>query len=133
MKESRIIPSLSRNQMIASEEFFRIRRIWKRFHCSRLMYFLFVVSTAVTTSAQSNGFDGKDLPEKGDVKCQSLADRYNNFKDGGDASVWLSPCEEGAAMDDPSEELPPNGIILQLFASLPAFSGGFRTLYWHVM
>jgi hypothetical protein len=77
--------------------------------------------------SQNDGFSDKEAPEKGDVKCPSLADRYNNFNNGGDATTWLSPCEEGTSLDDQSKEIPINGIVLQLFAALPAFAGNFRT------
>lgn len=80
----------------------------------------------VVTGAPDDGaLAMKDTPQKGDTKCPSLADRYDEYKKGADTSAWLYPCQETPFSAAYPEEVPANGIVLDFFASLPAFSPDF--------
>ena len=101
-----------------------------------------------------DGLDGKDLPQKGDTKCPSLADRFNYFTNrnetnGAAEDIWLLPCKEendddgsgggvfGGGNDDNSTsslptELPPHAITLSMYAALPAYASDFRTFMYIV-
>ena len=91
-------------------------------HLSRRMFhavLLYFLAILVTSQAQGqDGSDGKVLPAKGDSNCPSLAERYNDFMNNKTPSVWYNPCNEISA---PPLEVPANGIVLQVFLSLPAF------------
>ena len=99
----------------------------------QMLYFplvLFLVSTIIITRADAqveDGFAGKVLPEKGDTKCPSLADRFDNYKNGADSSVWLYPCQDTPDSDAPPEKVPAHGIALEVFAALPAFAPDLGT------
>lgn len=79
----------------------------------------YILSTIFSSQAFGQvGSDGKVLPAKGDSNCPSLAERYNEFMNNKTPSVWYNPCNEIPA---PPLEVPDNGIVLQIFLSLPAF------------
>lgn len=109
---------------------------------SSIFLFLLVLVSAVTlfgndhiVLAQQNetGLSGKDIPEKGDTKCPSLADRYNSFKNNA-VDTWLLPCEEDTVQNIDTESLPDHAIVLTVYTALPAFSTDFRNLLsWGVV
>jgi hypothetical protein len=89
-----------------------------------------------------SGLDGKDIPEKGDSKCPSLADRYTYFQNAthqneDTADVWLLPCEETGTYTNTNngspepilnvQDLPSHAIVLSIYAALPAYADDFRT------
>ena len=104
---------------------------------------------AVTTVEGEDGSVGKDLPEKGDTKCPSLADRFNYFTNSSSdsshtaADLWLLPCKETDTTNDgsgngnneyddvptglESVELPDHAIVVYVYAALPAYASDFRT------
>ena len=69
---------------------------------NKLLYCYGQQQQGVLTTEGEDGSVGKDLPEKGDTKCPSLADRFNYFtnRNGSDDSqtaaedIWLLPCKE---------------------------------------
>ena len=90
---------------------------WRRL--GRLLLLLLLRGCIVASALPA----GKDPPEKGGTHCPSLEERYQDFRNGGDGSAWLQPCDDEAEY----EERPPHGIRLELFAALPAYAGNFRT------
>lgn len=86
------------------------------------------VAAVTPTSTTIEGDDGKDAPEKGDLQCPSLADRYNDYMLNGDATEWLTLCQ-GETTDNsvPDLVVPDNGIVLEFYASLPAFTDNLGT------
>jgi len=72
---------------------------------------------------EETGYEGKELPEKGDSECPSLAERYEMLNGKGDPTAWLTFCDTDDST--PPAVVEENGIVLQFFASLPAFSSAF--------
>jgi len=90
-----------------------------------ILILAFLVCLTSMSRAEETGYEGKELPDKGDSECPSLAERYEMFLTGeGDPTAWLTFCDRDPD-PAPPEVLAENGIVLQFFASLPAFSSDF--------
>lgn len=84
-----------------------------------------VLSILALGRAEETGYEGKELPDKGDSECLSLAERYEMFLNGqGDPAAWLTFCDRDPDPAPPTV-VAENGIALQFYASLPAFSSDF--------
>jgi hypothetical protein len=96
---------------------------------------LMMMMMIVATNADS-GFDGKSIPEKGDNECLSIEQRYEQFANGGDPSVWLDPCSASTTTTaqgetNTADSLPDNGFVLQVFTSLPAYGSDYGMYILH--
>jgi hypothetical protein len=92
-----------------------------------LLWLLLLVS--LVQADEASEMDEKQPIEKGDATCKSMEEKYNEYKDDGDAAKWLTPCDDTALSGGnvPSVQVPEHGIALDFYSTLPAHADDFGT------
>ena len=104
-------------------------RRWRRMVVLLLLLISTIAAQQSSEFVPAKGDQDEYVPAKGDQECPSLVERAQAIGTGGNSSnLWYSTCDDTVlSYNPPPAVLPPYGLTLQMYSSLPAFAPHFGT------